>query len=240
MSRIILVCLMLIMFVPLSATAKDQPATLEVRGEALLEVPADQVRLSVGVSTAAKSAETALSENSRKLKAVEAALRQAGLEPGEYSTGRFSLQPEWSPRPRNAAPDWRPEIVGYSVSNNLQLKSSRLELAGKWIAVANQAGANDIGQLAFGLAEPRQHRQEAIRQATAHALEDAHALAEAAGVKLVRVIELRLDPETSQPVVRMAQPAMVRSMALAESPPIIAPDDLQVRAGVSLRWEICD
>lgn len=241
MSRLIVCSLAVLMItIPATLLAKEQPATLEVRGEALLEVPADQFRLSIGVTTAAATAETGLAENSDSLRRVEQALRQAGLEAGEYSTGRFSLQPNWSPRPRNAAADWRPEIVGYIVSNNLQLKSGRLELAGKWIAVANKAGANDIGELNFALAEPRRQRQEAISQATAHALEDARTLAQAAGVKLLRVVELRLDPDAAQPVMRLAQPAMLRSMAAESAPPIIAPDDLQVRAGVTMRWEVCD
>lgn len=226
-----------------SALAGENPqelAKLQVRGEALLEVPADEIRLSIGVSTSGTTADAVLEENSRVLKRVEKALREAGLEKGEYSTGHFNLQPSRSPRPRTAEPDWRPEIVGYTVQNSLQIKSSKLDLAGKWIETASRAGANEIGQLLFGLANPRKHREVAIQSATEHARADARALADAAKVKLVRILDLQLDPAGQAPLVRMASQPMVRTMAAEQAPPIVAPDDLQVRAGVSITWEITE
>ena len=218
----------------------ENSPTLQVRGEAVLEVPADELRLSIGVSSSGKSVEQALQQNSQALQRVEQALREAGLEQGEYSTGRFSLQPNWSPRPRNAESDWRPEIVGYTVQNSLQIKSTKLDQAGPWIEAASRAGANEIGQLVFGLANPDQHRERAIRSATEQARADARALAEAAGVKLTRILNAQLDPAGQTPVVRMTNQPLVRSMAAELAPPIIAPDDLQVRAEVSIVWQISD
>jgi len=226
-----------------SALAGENPqelAKLQVRGEALLEVPADEIRLSIGVSTSGSTADAVLEENSRVLKRVEKALREAGLEQGEYSTGRFNLQPSWSPRPRNAEPNWHPEIVGYTVQNNLLIKSSKLDLAGTWIETASRAGANEIGQVVFGLADPRKHRVAAIRSATEHARADALALADAAEVKLLRILDLQLDPAGQAPLIRMAGQPLVRTMAAESAPPMIAPDDLQVRAGVSITWQISD
>ena len=243
MRRIVLLAIVPFLFCcsPLMAgESSDQPATLQVRGEAVLEVPADEVRLSIGVSSSGKTPEQALQQNSEALRQVEKALRKAGLEQGEYSTGRFNLQPDWSPRPRNAEPDWRPEIVGYRVQNSLQIKSTKLGLAGQWIEAASRAGANEIDQLTFGLANLRNHREAAIQRATEHARADAEALADAAKVKLVRILELQLEPAGQTPLVRMASQPMVRSMAAELAPPIVAPDDLQVRAGVSITWQIAE
>lgn len=243
MRRFILLALLPFLFCCSPAIAgepAEQPATLQVRGEAVLEVPADEVRLSIGVSTTGKTSEQALQQNSQVLRKVEAALREAGLEQGEYSTGSFSLQPSWSPRPRNAEPNWHPQIVGYTVQNNLLIKSSKLDLAGTWIEAASRAGANEIGRVVFGLAEPRKHRAAAIRSATGHARADALALADAAEVKLLRILDLQLDPAGQAPVIRMTEQPLVRTMAAESAPPITAPDDLQVRAGVSITWQISD
>lgn len=242
MRHVFLIALLLLLPVcpALAVETSRDPSTLQVRGEALLEVPADEIRLSIGVSTSGATADAVLEENSRVLKRVEKALREAGLEKGEYSTGRFSLQPSWSPRPRNAEPNWRPEIVGYTVQNNLQIKSSKLDRAGEWIEVASRAGANEIGQVLFGLADPRKHRVAAIRSATEHARADALALADAAEVKLLRILDLQLDPAGQAPLIRMAGQPLVRTMAAESAPPIVAPDDLQVRAGVSITWQISD
>jgi uncharacterized protein YggE len=238
-----LIATLLLLFAASSALADEcqqELSKLQVRGEALLEVPADEVRLSIGVSTAGKTADVVLQQNSRALKKVETALREAGLETGEYSTGRFSLQPNWSPRPRAAVADWQPEIVGYTATNSLQLRSGKLAQVGNWISVASKAGANEIGQIVFALADPRLHREAALREATANALADARALAEAAGVKLVRVLQLQLDPPGAVPLFTRAEPAMLRTMAAEAAPPIVAPDDLQVQAGVSITWQITE
>lgn len=224
---------------PVLAEVPSHLSQLQVRGEALLQVPADEVRLSVAVSTSGPQADAALAENSRSLRQVEQALLEAGLQRGEYRTGRFSLQPVWSPRPRAAAADWKPEIVGYTVSNNLQLRSRQLDKVGQWIEVAGRAGANEIGQVVFALANPRQHREAAIRQATLHAEADARAVAAAAGVKLVRILQIQLDPAGQAPLLHRGD-GMLRTMAAEMAPPIVVPDDLEVRAGVAITWEISD
>ncbi|HKI50567.1 MAG TPA: SIMPL domain-containing protein [Geothermobacteraceae bacterium] len=243
MRSMFLVIVLVVLFVATPAFADEDfegVPKLQVRGEAVIEVPADELRLSIGVSSSGKTAEQALQQNSQALRQVEQALVEAGLEKGEYSTGRFDLQPSWSTRPRNVEPDWRPEIVGYRVQNSLQIKSTKLGLAGQWIEAASRAGANEIGQLMFGLANSDKHREAAIQSATEHARSDAMALADAAKVKLVRILELQLDPAGQAPLVRMASQPMVRSMAAELAPPIVAPDDLQIRAGVSITWQIAE
>jgi len=86
---------------------------LTVRGEAVLHVPADQMQLSMGVVTSAVTVEAAMDSNTKKMHDVEKALIGAGLNKDEYRTGRFQVQPQWEPRPRQPVPDWQPRIVGY-------------------------------------------------------------------------------------------------------------------------------
>ncbi|MBE0598519.1 MAG: SIMPL domain-containing protein, partial [Desulfuromonadales bacterium] len=124
----------------------------------------------------------------------------------------------------------------YMVVNTLKIRSSRLELAGKLIAAATEAGANEVGSLHFDLADPRQHRAEAIRQATAQARADAGSLAGAAGVRLVRVLSLHLDQESAQPL-PMAR-FKTAEMAMTDAAPVIAPGEVTVRATVQMVYEV--
>lgn len=212
-----------------------EPAYLHVSGEAVLQVPADQAEFRVGVQTDGVTAEQALENNSKAMRQVEQKLLLAGLEKGEYSTARFQLQPRWSPRPRDAEPDWRPRIVGFSVSNSFAVRTTKLEILGKLIEAASAAGANDIGQISFSLADPRAHRRSAIEQATKNAIADAKTLAASAGVRLLEIADITLDHAALPPVRPMSEGVM-RTMAVAAAPPIAAPDDLEVRASVSIRY----
>ncbi|MCH8005158.1 MAG: SIMPL domain-containing protein [Planctomycetes bacterium] len=214
----------------------QQTPNLTVRGSAELHKPADQLRLRIGVVTEASQAQQALGQNSQRMDAVVRAVKKAGIAEGEYETGRFSLQPIYARRPRQAAPDWRPQIIAYQATNILAIKTKKLELAGELIQAANEAGANSIDSIGFDLADPRAHRAEAISRATAHALADARILADAANIKLVRIISIVLDGARPLPIATAAR----RGMAMAEaavSPPIVA-GEVSVHASVTVVYEI--
>ncbi len=220
--------------------APEEPLPrLTVRGEAVLHVPADQLNLRIGVVTAGETAELALGENTEKMERVVKALQRVGLTSGEYKTSQFQIQPRWTLRPRQAPPEWRPEIVGYSVTNSLNIRTRKIGLAGKLIGAAADAGANEIGAILFDLADPRHYRDDAIEAATANAIADARSLAAAASVRLLRVLSLTLDQAVATPI-RVQTEAYAERAALAMDGPTppIASGDVTVQAQVLLVYQI--
>ena len=210
---------------------------LTVSGQSTLEKPADQMHIQIGVVTDAEQAQTAMSDNSKKMNDVIAALQEAGLTKEEYSTGRFQVHPRYAPPPRNPQPDWKPQITGYQVINSIHVKTKKLDLAGDLLEAATEAGANNIDSINFDLADPRKHRAEAITAATANAKSDAEALASASGQKLVRILQISLDHAPVQPLMEMRA---MRGMAMdgAEAAPPIEPGDVTVHANVTIVYEI--
>ena len=77
-------------------------SSLAVRGHAVLSLPADQLVISIGVVSQGKSAQMALSENNTQMKKLIDALQASGIKEGEYQTGRFSIRPLYSQRPKGA------------------------------------------------------------------------------------------------------------------------------------------
>ena len=221
-----------------ASTGKEDVPQLAVRGTAILNVPADRLNLDIGVSSDARQAEEALKLNSRKMNGVLKALEKAGLTKKEYQTGRFDIRPQWSPRPKNADREWRPHIVGFTVTSRLSIKTLKQDMGGLLIEAAVEAGANDIGSLYFDLSDPRKYRQEAIREATANALSDARTLAKAAGVDIVRVLSLNLDRAQPAPVrMNYERVGVMKTMAAAEPPPIVA-GDVAIHAAVDIIFQI--
>lgn len=210
---------------------------MTVRGEAELNKPADQLRMSIGVISEDPDAQKALDDNSKAMEKVVDALNKAGLDKGEYQTGRFRVSPMYSRRPPRAEEDWRPQITGYQVTNTIDVKTKKLDLAGKLIQAANKAGANTINGITFDMADNRTHRAEAIREATKNARDDAKVLTEAAGVRIVRVLSVRLD-DASPIVDYRSQMRMGGDMALSAPSPSITPGDVTIRASVTIIYEI--
>jgi len=215
---------------------EDTPK-LSVRGEAELKKPADELRMSMGVVNEAPEATTALGENSTRMRDVIAAIEKIGLTENEYETGRFRIRPVYSRRPPRVEPGWQPKIVGFEVTNTVTIRTRKLELAGPLIEAGNKAGANSVEVRGFGLADPRRYRGEAIAEATKNAITDARALAEAASLRLVRIVAINLDhtPVRAQEMTFAAQGRA--AMADSAAPPI-SPGDVTVRAGVTIVYEI--
>lgn len=222
----------------LPSTRTDVVAKLTVRGDAELQKPADQLQLRLGTITEATEAAQAMELNSRVMQDVVAAIEKLGLDKKEYQTGRFQVRPTYSHRPRQPEPNWRPTITGYEVTNTIEIKTQKLELAGPLIESATKAGANNVESIAFDLADRRKHRGEVIAAATANAMADARVLAEASSQRLVRVLSINLDNAAIAPPVfdRSMGRAMMAAEAM-EAPPI-NPGDVGVHANVTIVYEI--
>jgi len=237
-----LMMISILLFLPLLAWGADgneaAPGRLHVQGHAELRVPADQVQVRVGVTNEAEDVDKALEANNSAMLQVKKELLSAGLQEHEYSTSRFQLRPRWSTRPRNATGSWRPEIVGYSVQNSLDIKTTRIESLGKLIAAARKGGANDIGDIRFSLSEPRKYRRQAIAQAVEYARADAANASQSAGRKLGDILRITIGPREPSPVTPLAEAAMPRAMAADTVPPIFSPGDLRVTATVSLEFAL--
>ncbi len=232
----------LILFTPWWAWAdaehKSEPPTLSVRGEARLEVEPDQVSVSLGVMSQAKTAKKALAENSKAIKAVIDALYGVGLKKKDVSTRRFNVQPVWSSRPRNADSLWRAKIIAYRVNNSVQVTTTQLPLVGDVINAATTAGANQVQSVNFGLENPRQFRSQAIAKAVKNARADADVAAEASGSSIKGVKTIHLDQAVAS--IEQAESFKVMRSAVAEAapaPPINA-GDITVRASVSIVYEL--
>jgi len=210
---------------------------LTVVGEAVLSVPADQLRLKVGVVSEAATVEAAVQQNASQMAAVEKALQQAGLTQSEYQSGQYRIQPQWSPRPREVPRSWQPEITGYAVTNTFKIKTQQIGLAGGLINASVEAGANRIDSLVFDLADPHFYRNEAIKRATQNGKSDAETLAAAAGISLEKIMILRLDNGSQG--VGYPEPRSFESLsAMADVPTPIVAGEISVTASVEITYQI--
>jgi uncharacterized protein YggE len=220
------------------ASPARAPATLTVMGEAQLDRPADELQIRLGVVTDGQDAQTAMQENSRRMNDVIVSLEEVGLTKDDYQTGQFQIQPQYSRPPRGQQPqDWKPAIMGYQVINRIIVETTKLELIGRLLEAATEAGANSIDSISFGLADHRKHRAEAIKAATQNARFDAQALAEAAGQRLVRVLSINLDHAMAEPPPPVPMMGRAVAMEAVDTPPI-NPGDITVRATVTIVYEI--
>ncbi|MBX7066276.1 MAG: SIMPL domain-containing protein [Parachlamydiales bacterium] len=215
-----------------SLFAQDVPK-LTLTASASIPKPADELQLKIGVVTYAETAEAALADNNSRMNRVFDDLMRAGLDRDDYETNQFSINPTYTPTPKDPPPHWKPSINGYEVRNTLQIHTPKLDMAGTIIDLANKAGANSITDIHFGLRNSRNYWTEALSAAGANAVSDAQAIANATGVRLIRVLNISLNhTQVKSPPLNFcaARPADF-------STPIEA-GDVSIEASVTLIYEI--
>lgn len=208
---------------------------LSVSGQATLRKPVDELNMTVGVVNTNTSAQEAIKENSARMQSVINALDKLGLAKSEYQTGHFSITPTYTPYPKNPPPDWKQTINGYEVNNSVHIRTDKLSLAGQIIDATSKSGANTVNNIHFGLKDHREYGDEALTAATKNALADAKVIADAAGVKLVRLLSISLN---NTPSISPRMNVYAKAYAAEAAPTPIEPGDIDISANVLVIFEI--
>ena len=170
------------------------------------------------------------------MKEILTNLQAAGLEKGEFHTGQFSINPTYTMPPRDIPPDWRHTINGYEVTNTINIKTQKLDLASDFIDAAGQSKAVQISNISFGIKDTSIYRNEVIAEACSIAMRDAEAITNATGTIIVRVLDIRLDQP--QIYARPVQHNMYMAKAEADMGTFIEAPDVDLHANVTVIFEI--
>jgi len=209
--------------------AADPGRTITVSGTGEARGAPDRAELSAGVTVTAASANEALAQNARKMTGVFDALKRLGVPDKDIQTSNFSVQPQMSPYNQNGGAQ---HIVGYQVSNQVDVILDDTRKLGPALDALVGAGANQINSVSFSLRNADALAAKAQEAAIANARARAETYAKAAGVSLGGVLSIS---ETSAEAPR----PVFRAMAVARAPgtPVAAGEE-SVSASVSVTFEI--
>ncbi len=185
-------------------TAVEPTVTVSATGRA--ELVPDMAVLSLAVVREAETARDALGSNNRAMKAVIKALEDAGIKPSDMQTANFYIQPRY--RPQNSLKSIsgkkdQPQIIGYRVSNGLNVKVRDLNILGTVLDRVVTLGVNSGGNIQFTSQNPEPAISLARAKAMKKAIAKANTLVEAAGARLGSILTISEGVEARRPV-RMA------------------------------------
>lgn len=205
---------------------------INVKGEASIFKPADQMEVSLGVVTSADDSTAAVEANNQHIRQMIANLRSLGLDETDYQTGRFHVKPVYEKPSKNSDPSLQGKISHYEALNTIEVKTQKIGLASQILNAAVEGGANQITQVNFNLNNPQAYRGEAIKIAAQNALADAHAAAEATDVKLKRILQISVDHWNNAPKGILFQ---ARGKGSEE---VFEPGQTEIHASVDITLEI--
>ena len=201
------------------AMAAEDGPRIVVTGSGEYAVVPDMATITLSILREGETARAALDAANEATAAVLAALKEEGIAERDLRTSGFSVQPDYV-YPQPNAPAEPPRISGYRVTNSVTARVRELGKVGAVIDRAVTLGVNQGGDIVFGNADPKPSLAQARKLAVEDARARAEVLAEAAGVSLGSVLEIREGGGFQPP--RPYDGRMMRMEAASDAVPIQA------------------
>jgi hypothetical protein len=205
--------------------------SVTVAGEATVTADPELAEIDIGVTTQSKTALEATSENADKLSKVIAELKKLLAAGDELKTTGYSLSANYR-YPREGG---KPDIVGYTATNVLRVKTGTLGSVGELIDASTRSGANTIQRLSFTLKDEQIAQRQALRDATVKAKLKADEIARALGLKIEKVLSVVENERFVRPMIHEAMAA--RAEVAAPQTPVV-PGTIEIRSTVTLIAEL--
>jgi len=196
----------------------------------------DSAKISLAVVTEGRNLDQVSSENTGKTNAVLKGIKGLNIKNLKLKTANYRVAPQ---KDYKARP---PKIKGYEVSNAIEVilegfnPEPLSKNVSKIIGKALESGSNNINYIQFYIKNKGLLEKDALKRATQEAMDRARILAEAAGVKLKRVVSLSTQPIHIPPRPQMLRAAEMKTEAAAAPPMEIG--ESQIRVTVNIAYEI--
>ena len=211
------------------ALAQQAPQGITVSGEGVVSLAPDTATIRLGVSERAASAAEAMAQTSEKVRGILNQLDSLKIAGLDRQTSGLYLRPVYDNGSRN---DTTPvQVSGYEAGNTVSVTVPDLSKLGQLLDAVVAEGANDFNGLQFGLQDNQAALEQARKDAVSDAMARAQQLADAARVKLGKVVSMS---ETSQGF----RPMEMRSAQMKSMDMPIETGEVDVSAQVSLQFEI--
>lgn len=208
--------------------------TIVVSGSGQASGRPDNAIVTLGVQTDAETAAQALAQNNQQMQSVIQTVQQAGVAPDDIQTQAVQLVPRQSTEqpPAPSGQGGQTSIVGYTATNNVQVRVRALDQLGQLLDSVVRAGANQVQGIGFVISDPSRLREQAQQAAWQDAREQAARLASLAGASLGQVLSIT---QTGSPPIPYPAVAAAANAAVP-----IAPGTQEVQVTIQVTWELSD
>jgi uncharacterized protein YggE len=214
----------------ISESTSDIQKTISLTGAGIASATADQATLNLGVEVTKDTAGEAISENANLMAAVIEAMKNQGVSEEDIKTTNYNVYAQY---------DWKEdgrELVGYTVSNMVQVVVKDIDNVGNVIDVAGEAGSNSINGISFGLSEDKmaELKTAAYILALGDAQDKADLIAETLGLSITGVQSVTENSYTPvRSYMEYAEAGMDMAMSSKTPTPIVS-GDLSVSVNVHI------
>jgi uncharacterized protein YggE len=207
------------------------PWGVSVHGTSSVDATPDLARLRLAVNETRKRPADAFEVTRGSVNRVREVLRGHGIPGSAVSTSRLSLRSSWTYSGNER------KLTGYQCTASFMIEMRDLDVLEIALVDAVEAGANEVDGVEFDVSTRKQLRARARAAAVAAARQKAELYAEAAGVRLGRVLHIGdVDPDRGESPYR--REAMTSGAGGGDSD--LTPGRITVTAAVLVGFSILD
>lgn len=156
--------------------------TITLSGEGKVLAKPDIGQVSLSVLSEATTVAVAQKDNTEKMNKIIQGMKDLGVAENDLKTVNYSINPSYQ------YTAGRSIIIGYQVSQTLEVKIRNLEKVSDILGKAAELGSNQVGSLSFTFDDPNKLKAEARQKAVDNAKQKAQDLAKSLGVSLGKIV----------------------------------------------------
>ncbi len=210
---------------------------LRVNGEAEVGAEPDMATFTVGAEIRDPSASKTMTELTRITDGLTAALKAQGIPQDKIETIQLSLndvqEPE-QPGPTTEKTTYRRVYMGTHILQ-VEIGKGKFKQIGEMLDASIKAGANQVGNITFGVKDEEAMRSEGLRKAVENAAQKASVMAKAAGVPIKGVLTLS---EGGYPGPRPMYEATARAFSASAGPQPVTPGQIKRTYSVTVEYRL--
>lgn len=168
------------------------PHTITVSASGKVTLVPDVARVHLGVTITKPTVKAARDAGAKAMTDIIAAIKALGVADADIRTTSLSLYPQYG---SGSAP----KVVGYQISEQVEVTVRDLDKAGDAVDAATAKGATDVHGISFEIADPVKAQNDARAAAVGAARTSAQAMAAAGNVTLGAVVSIT-DATPVQPI----------------------------------------
>ncbi|MBU4205073.1 SIMPL domain-containing protein [Patescibacteria group bacterium] len=163
----------------------NQPREITVSGEGKVYATPDIATVQLGVTNEGDDISVIVQKNTETMNSILKDIKDLGIDEKDIKTTQYSLSPRY---------DWiKGERVfkGYIITQQINVKIRDFTKIGDVLGTGTENGATLVGDLSFSIDDPEKARQEAREEAIAKAKIKAENIAEASGLKIIKLLNVQ-------------------------------------------------
>lgn len=213
--------------------------TIRIAGTGQLAVQPDTIQLLLTLTGEHEAYSEALAHSARAVSSLKEALAKVDFGQDDLKTSHFSVNSKYESI-QDPPGHYKQQFAGFEYDHRLKLEIPRNnELLGKVLTAFLSSGAAVEFQIVYTVKDPRKVKEELLRKAVEDAGDKARQLADAAGVRLAKIVRITYPYEEipiRQEVMRSVR--FTGEAVHAAVNPELEPGEIHLKESVSVTWEI--